>query len=106
MEDKDDIAAFKDFVPTAADDQLPDSGPVKQEPAKAAVPPPPPPPPQATPTPVAAPSPKPAVAPPTPAPATSPSGGRVFATPYARTLAAEKGVDLSVCVSGFVFYRG
>ena len=90
--DEGDIAAFKDYVPTAADDSL--VGGAKPE---TAAPPPPPPPP----TPAAAPPPRPAT--PTPAPSmpappppVAASGGRVFSTPYARTLAAEKGVDLSV----------
>ncbi|CAL1538722.1 unnamed protein product [Lymnaea stagnalis] len=91
-----DIAAFKDYVASASDDQPPQgSGP-------AAAPPPPP-----SPTPevkASAPAPSPTkLTPPAsvpPAPASS-TGTRVFATPLAKTLAAEKGVDLrSVAGSG------
>ncbi|KAJ8321937.1 hypothetical protein KUTeg_000408 [Tegillarca granosa] len=96
VESEADIAAFKDYTPQPGDDQFPggkpaDSGP--PQPAAAAPPPPPPPPPP----------PKPAAAPPAPAaqpvaaaPAVAPSGGKILATPYAKTLAAEKGIDLSM----------
>ncbi|KAL8558132.1 hypothetical protein ACOMHN_021450 [Nucella lapillus] len=88
------IAAFKDYVPTAEDDKFVGAkaaaAPAAAAPAPAAAP--------AAPTPApAAPAPAPApVAAPAPAAlaAVSAPGGRVFATPYARTLASEKGVDL------------
>ena len=92
VEEEADIAAFKDFVPTAADDSIPSSGP---PPAAAPTPTPAlvstPPPVQAAPIPMPA---APTSAPPTTAPATT--GGNIAASPYARTLAAEKGVDLKV----------
>lgn len=75
VEKESDIAAFKDYVETGV--------------AEVSMPPPPPP----APTPVAAP-----VAP-TPAPAAmapaAPRKGRVFASPLAKKLAAEKGIDLA-----------
>ncbi|KAK3751103.1 hypothetical protein RRG08_019310 [Elysia crispata] len=87
VEEEGDVAAFKDYVPQPGDDQPP--------PGKASAPPPPPPA-AAAPPPVAAatsapPPPRPA------APIAPPAGGqgaRIFATPLAKTLAAEKGVDL------------
>lgn len=92
MQEESDIAAFKDFVPTEADDSPPATSTPKAEatppPAPQAPPPPPPKP--------ATPAPAPVQIPPTPAPAVTPAGGRILSTPYARTLAAEKGVDLSV----------
>lgn len=87
VEEESDVAAFKDYVPQPGDDQ-PVAG-------KAAAPPPPaapaPPPPAAAPAAPTAAPPRPAahVAPPVSAP-----GARVFATPLAKTLAAEKGIDL------------
>lgn len=99
VEEEGDIAAFKDFVPTAADDILPSTGPPK---ADAAAPTPPPAPVTPAPPVQAPPPPRPATppvqAPPAPAPSAAPSGGPILATPYARTLAAEKGVDLSVSI--------
>lgn len=92
-----DVAAFKDYVPSASDDQPPQgSGPA------AATPSPPPAPEVKVSTPA---TPSPAKLTPPPAslpPASAPSAGsRVFATPLAKTLAAEKGVDLrSVAGSG------
>lgn len=86
VEKKEDVAAFESFVPeeTAAP---PAEKPA--EPAAAAAPPPPPPP---------APSPPPPPQPVTPAspspPAAAP-GGRVFASPLARKMAQEKGIELS-----------
>merc|ERR1711962_1992565 len=72
---KDDIAAFKNYTPSEAA-----AAPAAAAPAPAAAAPPPPPPPPAAP--VAA-----------PAPAAAP-GGMVYASPYAKTLAAQKNVDL------------
>lgn len=93
VENEEDVAAFKDYQPTAADDQLP--GGDASEPAA----PPPPPPPKPSPAAVA-PPPTPApskAAPPPPSTSVSmpPSGGKVGASPFAKTLAAEKGIDLS-----------
>ncbi|XP_076058310.1 dihydrolipoamide S-acetyltransferase muc isoform X1 [Oratosquilla oratoria] len=85
-----DIAAFKDFTPSEED--APAAAPA---PAAAAAPPPPPPPPP--PAPVAAPAPAapPPAAAPAVAPAAAPTGGFVFASPFAKKLAEEKGLDLS-----------
>ncbi|XP_005094120.1 dihydrolipoyllysine-residue acetyltransferase component of pyruvate dehydrogenase complex, mitochondrial isoform X2 [Aplysia californica] len=90
VSEESDIAAFKDYTPKPEDDQPP---PSQVGGAPAAAPPPPPPaaaasPPPTPAAPVAAPS----------APAAQPSlsgpGGRIFATPFARAIAAEKGIDL------------
>ena len=72
--EKGDVAAFKDYTATAA--------PSPPKPAAAAA---------ATPKPQAPPAPS-APTPLTPAS----SGGRVAASPLARKLAAEKGIDISV----------
>lgn len=85
-----DVAAFKDYVPTPEDDKL--VGAKAAAPAPAAPAPAPAAPAPAAPAPAA---PAPAAPAPMPAMAVAPAaGGRVFATPYARTLAGEKGVDL------------
>uniref|UniRef100_UPI0037E7E468 dihydrolipoyllysine-residue acetyltransferase component of pyruvate dehydrogenase complex, mitochondrial n=1 Tax=Semicossyphus pulcher TaxID=241346 RepID=UPI0037E7E468 len=76
VEKESDIAAFKDYVETGV--------------AEVSTPPPPPAP---------APAAVPVVAAPTPAPAAAapaaPRKGRVFASPLAKKLAAEKGIDLA-----------
>lgn len=75
VEKESDISTFADYVETGV----------------AASPPP-------APTPVAAPAPAPAPAAPTAAPATAPAvprKGRVFASPLAKKLAAEKGIDIA-----------
>lgn len=104
VSNKDDVAAFKNFTGSAAAAAAP-------APAKAAPPPPPP----AAAAPPPPPKPAPAPAPPTPAPApaapipvaavapqAAAAGGRVNATPYAKRLAAEKGVNLAVCFEAFL----
>lgn len=99
VEDEGDIAAFKDFVPTEKDDAPPSSGPPKPKSDS-----PPPAPKTATPPAQIPPSPKPTPAaqtPPPSAPPSAPSGGKFAATPYARTLAAEKGIDLNVSLLSF-----
>ncbi|XP_044077433.1 dihydrolipoyllysine-residue acetyltransferase component of pyruvate dehydrogenase complex, mitochondrial [Siniperca chuatsi] len=70
VEKESDIAAFKDYVETGV--------------AEVSTPPP-------APAPAAAP----AAAAPSPAPAAAPRKGRVFASPLAKKLAAEKGIDLT-----------
>ncbi|XP_076058311.1 dihydrolipoamide S-acetyltransferase muc isoform X2 [Oratosquilla oratoria] len=92
-----DIAAFKDFTPSEED--APAAAPA---PAAAAAPPPPPPPPP--PAPVAAPAPAapPPAAAPAVAPAAAPTGGFVFASPFAKKLAEEKGLDLSAAAPALV----
>jgi pyruvate dehydrogenase E2 component (dihydrolipoamide acetyltransferase) len=76
VKSKDDIAAFKTYQASAAPAAAP-----RPEPAKPS------------------PQPAPTTTPPTAGPATlaTPAvGDRVFATPYARTLASEKGIDLKL----------
>lgn len=95
VENEEDVTAFKDYQPTAADDQLPNSD--ASEPAA----PPPPPPPKPSPAAVAPPpTPAPSKAAPPPAASVSvpPSGGKAIASPYAKKLAADKGIDLSVSI--------
>lgn len=102
VHDEADIAAFKDYKPTKEDDAV--VGAPKPEKAKAAEKPKvetkAPPPEKAPPPAMPAPPPKqeqvvPQPLGPPPAAGSRPTGERIFATPYARTLAAEKGVDLS-----------
>lgn len=84
VENKEDIAAFKSYVPEE------DTTPAVEKPAEVAAPPPPP-----SPAPSAPPSPPsvaPATAPSTPPPA---PGGRVFASPLAKKIAQEKGIELA-----------
>ncbi|XP_076606546.1 dihydrolipoyllysine-residue acetyltransferase component of pyruvate dehydrogenase complex, mitochondrial [Chaetodon auriga] len=76
VEKESDIAAFKDYVETGV--------------TEVSTPPPPPPPAPAAAPAAAAPSPAPAAA----APA-APRKGRVFASPLAKKLASEKGIDLA-----------
>jgi len=91
VENQEDVAKFKDFV---------DDGSSASEPAQAAAPaaaaPPPspagPPPPSPPPAPVAAPA-APAVSRPS-------TGGRAFASPAAKRLAAERGIDLTLIQAG------
>ncbi|XP_013778044.1 dihydrolipoyllysine-residue acetyltransferase component of pyruvate dehydrogenase complex, mitochondrial-like [Limulus polyphemus] len=90
VESEDDIAAFKDYVDSGEPITLADAAPKPEsKPAKAQPPPRPPQP--AAPT-IATPS----VAPHT-QPSTPPSG-RLFASPLAKKLAAEKGMDISEVV--------
>lgn len=85
VNNKEDVAAFKDYVPSPEDDvKIGGSGaPAAVKQPEPAAPPPP------------APLPPTAVSPPTVAPPAA-SGARVFATPFAKTLASEKGIDLKV----------
>ena len=102
VRDQNAIGAFADFkasdaggaaAPAAAAPAAPAPAPAAQAPPPpvSQAPPPPPPPP---------PAPKPVQA----APASQPSsqGGRVFATPLARKLAAERNIDLSVSLNTFI----
>jgi pyruvate dehydrogenase E2 component (dihydrolipoamide acetyltransferase) len=87
VENEEDVAAFKDYKPTEADDQIPGGGAAEE----------PPPTPKTAPPAKTAPLAPTKVAPPSvPAPSPVSQVGRVSATPYAKTLAASKGVDLSV----------
>jgi len=95
VENQEDVAKFKDFVDDGSSAAEPESiaPPPKKEPVAAASPPPPP---------VAAPAP-PAAQTSTPQiPSRQPtsSGGRVFASPAAKRIASEKGIDLSLIKSG------
>lgn len=93
VESEDDIAAFKDYVPSETE------APAKAPPAPpivAAAPPQPPPPPPAAATP---PSPGPLVTSTTATPSIG-TAGRLFASPLARKLAAERGVDLGAVSKG------
>ncbi|XP_042884194.1 dihydrolipoyllysine-residue acetyltransferase component of pyruvate dehydrogenase complex, mitochondrial-like [Penaeus japonicus] len=85
-----DIAAFKDYKPTEED--VAAAAPAAPPPAAAAPPPPPPPPVAAAPPPPPPPPPSP-VAAPAAAPVTQ--GGFVYASPYAKTLASERNIDLA-----------
>lgn len=94
VKDKNAVSAFADYKPSDSDKPAaPAAAPPKpapEPPKTVATPPPPPPPPQAAPAPI-----------PTSAPAQTqaaprPEGGRVFATPLARKLAAERNIDLSL----------
>jgi len=94
VENQEDVAKFKDYV----DDGSSSSAPAASAPTPAAAPAPPPPA-------AAAPPPAPAAAaaaapPPAARPAAPAAGGRVFASPAAKRLAAEKGVDLSQIQTG------
>jgi len=94
VENQEDVAKFKDYV----DDGSSASAPAASAPTPAAAPAPPPPA-------AAAPPPAPAAAvaaapPPAARPAAPAAGGRVFASPAAKRLAAEKGVDLSQIQTG------
>merc|ERR1719228_2149261 len=91
VEEQEDVAKFADFDAAEASAPAPTAAPT---PAPAA-----PAPPAAAP---AAPSPPPAppAVAPVARPATPAAGGRVFASPAAKRVAAEKGVDLSLIKSG------
>ena len=92
VENEEDVAAFKDYQPPA-EEATPTASSAPATEAAPSQPPPPPPPPQATPT-----SP-PSTPPPPPPTAAAARGaaGRIFASPFAKTLAAEQGVNLQVC---------
>lgn len=93
VKDKSQVAAFADYKPEAAAASPAPAKPAAAEPPKPAPAPPkpaaaaPPPPPPAAPQPVAQAS--------APAPKRA-SGERVFATPLARKLAAERNIDISL----------
>jgi len=99
VENQEDVAKFKDFVDDGASAAAsPPAAAAAAPPKPAAAPAPPP---------AAAPAPPPAAAAPVSAPpaqpqkpAVSASGGRVFASPAAKRVAAEKGIDLSQIQSG------
>ena len=86
VENEEDVAAFKDYQPPA-DEATPTALSAPAAEAAPSQPPPPSPPPQATPTPST---------PPPPAAARG-AAGRIFASPFAKTLAAEQSINLQVC---------
>ncbi|XP_048728160.2 dihydrolipoyllysine-residue acetyltransferase component of pyruvate dehydrogenase complex, mitochondrial-like [Ostrea edulis] len=93
VEEEGDVEAFKDYVPKPEDDQPPggippaSTPPPTPPPPPKAAPPPPPPPPTAAP----APPPPPSTAAPQPV-----AGAGIPASPFAKKLAAERGVDLAM----------
>lgn len=98
VEEEGDVEAFKDYVPKPEDDQPPGGIPEASKPA-----PTPPPPPKAAPPlkpPMAAVPPPPPTTHQPPAPASASaqpvSGSGIPATPFAKKLAAERGVDLAM----------
>lgn len=97
VENEEDVAAFKDYQPPA--DEATPTTPSTTPPAAEATPTAPSAPATQTPS-----QPPPPPTAPTAPPATAARGtaGRVFASPYAKTLAAEQGVDLQV---GCYLYR-
>jgi len=96
VKDKNDVAAFASYKPSDDDNSPTSATPAAAAPKAEAAPapaaarpssPPPPPPPQPAPSaPVAQAAPQ----------ATRPSGARVFASPLAKKLAAERGIDISL----------
>jgi len=89
VENQEDVAKFKDFVDDGSSSAAP--------PAAAAAAPPPAPAAAAPPPPPAA---QPQAAPPSPVKSIPKSGDRIFASPAAKRVAAEKGVDLSLIKVG------
>lgn len=91
VENKEDVDSFKDFVAeedAASVVEKPSEAEMPLAPATETLPPPPP---KQTPTP---PPPVAAVSPLTPSPTVA-SGGRVFASPFAKKMAQDKGIDLA-----------
>ncbi|XP_015762705.1 PREDICTED: uncharacterized protein LOC107341758 [Acropora digitifera] len=91
VENKEDVDSFKDFVAeedAASVVEKPSEAEMPLAPATETLPPPPP---TQTPPP---PPPVAAVSPPTPSPTVA-SGGRVFASPFAKKMAQDKGIDLA-----------
>ena len=90
VEDQEDVAKFADFDASSVA-EAPAAAAAPQAPAATPAPPPPPPPPAAAaPIPAAAPVQRSAPV----------AGGKVFASPAAKRVAAEKGIDLSQIKSG------
>lgn len=86
VEDKADVGKFNNYDPAAVSAPAADTAPAPAAPAPKAA--------------AAAPTPSPAPAAPAPRPAAPVAGGRVFASPAAKRVAAEKGVDLSLIKAG------
>jgi len=92
VENQEDVAKFKDFVDDGSSSAAAPPAAVPAPSTPAAAP--------AAPPPAAAAAPAPPPAAPTPAKAAPRSGDRVFASPAAKRVAAEKGVDLALIKSG------
>ena len=91
VEEQEDVAKFADFDASSVSEAAAPAPPAPAAPAPAAAAPAPPPP-----APVAAPAPA-----ATPVQRSAPvAGGKVFASPAAKRVAAEKGIDLSQIKSG------
>ena len=89
VEDQEDVAKFADFDASSVA-EAPAAAAAPPAPAATPAPPPPPPPAAAAPIPAAAPVQRSAPL----------AGGKVFASPAAKRVAAEKGIDLSQIKSG------
>merc|ERR1719430_1582420 len=89
VEEQEDVAKFADFDASSVA-EAPAAAAAPPAPAATPAPPPPPPPAAAAPTPAAAPVQRSAPV----------AGGKVFASPAAKRVAAEKGIDLSQIKSG------
>ena len=89
VEDQEDVAKFADFDASSVA-EAPAAAAAPPAPAATPAPPPPPPPAAAAPIPAAAPVQRSAPV----------AGGKVFASPAAKRVAAEKGIDLSQIKSG------
>merc|ERR1719430_2975817 len=87
VEEQEDVAKFADFDANSVDAPAEDSAPVPKA-AEAPAPPPP------------AAAPAASSAPPAVRPSAPVTGGKVFASPAAKRVAAEKGVDLSLIKTG------
>jgi len=97
VESEGDIAAFSDYVPAEAT-----AASAPASPASEPVAPPQPAPAKPLPVTPIPPRPTPTLTPvPPPAPPAAPAGGRIFASPLAKRLAAERGINLSVSGLGF-----
>ncbi|KAL5014008.1 hypothetical protein ScPMuIL_008278 [Solemya velum] len=97
-EEESGVSILKDYEAKPEDDQIPVKGDAAPEPIKAVIPPPPPPPSQPPPPKITTPTLPPTPTPKSVAPATgqSTAGAPIAATPYARSLAKEKGIDLAL----------
>lgn len=102
VKDKSQVAAFADYKPTAEESSGKSAAPAAAPaPAPAAAAAPPPPPPKQPEAPKSAPPPPPPPQQQSAQPIAAPkrqSGERIFSTPLARKLAAERNIDLSVFV--------
>jgi len=91
VENQEDVAKFKDFVDDGSSSVAPSPPPAAAAAPAAAVAPPPP---------AASAAPAPPAAAPSPPKVTPKAGDRVFASPAAKRVASERGVDLSLIKTG------